>query len=63
MGDVLAFNRLKIGEILTLEVKEEKIKCEVLTHEGNDLYKFRLLEGEHRGKFCYFQLEGFEDEQ
>ena len=62
MGDVLTFTKFKLGEILTLEVKEELMKCEVLAHEGKNKYKLRILEGKYRGKYCYFVLEGFENE-
>lgn len=63
MGKLLTFKRLKIGEILTMEVKDKQFKCEVLTHEGNNIYKLRILEGENRGKFLHFEMVGFEDQR
>lgn len=62
MGDIITFNRLKLGEIVTVEANDEKYKCEVLSHEGNNVYKLRVLEGKHKGQFCYFGLERMEHE-
>ena len=62
MGDVLTFSRLKIGEIITLEIKGVQAKYQVLSHEGDNTYKLRVLEGEHRGKFCFFKLERLDNE-
>lgn len=61
MGKILAFAKLKIGEILTMEVKGQSFKCEVLSNEENNVYKLRILEGEYRGKFLYFEMINFED--
>ena len=63
MGKVLSFTRLKIGEIVTIEVKDKAFRCEVLAHEGNNIYKLRILEGEHQGKFLHFEMVGFEDQR
>lgn len=62
MGTILTFTRLKIGEVITLEVKDEQMKCQVMECTEKDTYKLRILEGKYRGKFCYFTLQGFEDE-
>lgn len=62
MGDLLTFNKLKIGEILTLEVDNIKMRCEVLELTEKNTYKLRILEGHYRGKFCYFTLQRWEDE-
>lgn len=62
MGKVLPFKRLKIGEVVTIEVKEKAFRCEVLAHEGNNIYKLRILEGENRGKFLHFEMVGYEDQ-
>lgn len=61
MGKVLPFMRLKIGEVVTIEVKERSFRCEVLAHEGNNIYKLRILEGEYQGKFLHFEMVGMED--
>lgn len=63
MGKVLTFKRLKIGEVLTMEVKGEYFKCEVLNHEGNNIYKLRILEGKHQGRFLHFEMVGLEDQR
>lgn len=61
MGKLLTFNRLKIGEVVLIEINDEELACEVLAREGNDLYKLRALEGPYRGKFLYFEMIEYEE--
>ena len=60
MGKVLAFEKLKIGEVLVIAVKGQRYKCEVLQGEGK-VYKLRILDGEHKGKYFHFEMTSLED--
>lgn len=63
MGDLIYFPKLKIGETITIEVSNEYYKCEVLSNEGDNLYKLRILSGNLKGKFMYFHMMSIEREQ
>lgn len=62
MGKVLHFDKLKLGSIVTVELGDNSYKCEVISHEGDNIYKMRILNGDLQGKFMYFHMTRMEHE-
>ena len=60
MGKVLNFDKLKLGSIVTIELSYGTYKCQILTHEGENVYKMRVLNGDLKGKFLYFHMTRME---
>jgi hypothetical protein len=59
MAEVIRFPRLARGEIIELEINGERVKCKVIKHEGNNVYKLKALNGKHKGYFGHFKITEF----
>lgn len=59
MADIIRFPRLAKGEILDMEVDGEIVKCRVIKHEGNNVYKLKALSGNKKGYYGYFKITEF----
>lgn len=56
MGKVIDFPILAIGEIIKIDLEGETVKCEVLRHEGNSVYKIKALNGQYKGRVGHFHI-------
>jgi len=56
MAKIINFPRLKIGQIVRIEFEGDKIKCIVVKHEGNNVYKVKALEGRYKGYTAHYKL-------
>lgn len=63
MGEVIRLPIYAKGEVIQLEINGEIVKCKVIKHEGNNVYKVKALNGKHKGYFGYFKLTEFDNKK
>lgn len=56
MAEIIRFPRLARNEIIDLEIEGEIVKCKIIKHEGNNVYKLKALNGKNKGFYGHFKI-------
>jgi len=56
MANIIPFPVLCRGEIVNITVDHISVKCQVIRHEGNDVYRLKALNGPYKGYIGNFKV-------
>lgn len=62
MAKILSFTKMKIGEVVKMELRGVLCKCKILEHLGNDVYKIKVLDGVYKGQTATLTMTRWEDD-
>lgn len=62
MTKILSFTKMKLGEVVNMELRGVKCKCKILEHLGNDVYKIKVLNGPFKGQTATLTVTRWEDD-
>ena len=62
MSNILIFTKMKLGEVINMELRGISCKCKILEHLGEDKYKIKILNGSFQGQTAILTMTRWKNE-